>query len=107
MKLCVICKKNETGRLMDRGWGEKLPVCGECLVSGRWRELLPAPVEPEPQAPEEPAPEAGQSGAEAVAPPAEDQAPDVGVPIGDYLCPKCKVTHRTGSKVHKRHLKLL
>jgi len=27
--------------------------------------------------------------------------------IGDYLCPQCKVTHRAGSKVHKRHLKLL
>ena len=26
---------------------------------------------------------------------------------GDYLCQKCKVTHRAGSKVHKRHLKLL
>lgn len=44
MELCVICKKNETNRLMDAGWGEKKPVCGECLESGRWRELLPEPL---------------------------------------------------------------
>lgn len=25
----------------------------------------------------------------------------------DYLCPECKRTHRVGSKIHKRHLKLL
>jgi len=34
-------------------------------------------------------------------PPAEGQG------FGDYLCPKCNVTHRAGSKIHKRHLKLL
>ena len=48
MELCKVCGKNETGRLMDIG-GEKLPVCGECLVSGRWRELIPKPL---PDAPE-------------------------------------------------------
>jgi len=81
MELCVVCKKNETARLMDGGWGEKLPVCGECLRSGRWKELLP--------------PDADTSGKT----PEPQQ--------GDYLCPKCKVTHRVGSKIHKRHLKLL
>lgn len=35
------------------------------------------------------------------------KAPDEGEGYGDYLCPKCKVTHRAGSKIHKRHLKLL
>ncbi len=78
MKLCAVCKENETGRLMDGGWGEKKPVCTECLRSGRWRELLP----PKPSKPKTEG-------------------------FGDYLCPKCKVTHRAGSKIHKRHLKLL
>ncbi len=44
MKPCVICNKNETARLMNVA-GEKKPVCTECLTSGRWRELLTAPVE--------------------------------------------------------------
>jgi len=35
------------------------------------------------------------------------QEPDQGEGFGDYLCPKCKVTHRTNSGVWKRHLKLL
>lgn len=56
MELCVICKKNKTNRLMDGGWGKKLPICTDCLTSGRWRELLPAPVEPEPETPAPPAP---------------------------------------------------
>ena len=86
MELCVICKENETGRLMDIGGGKKVPVCTDCLTSGRWREPLPVPVEPEPAATE---------------------PPDEGKGFGDYLCPQCKVTHRAGSKVHKRHLKLL
>jgi len=43
MEFCAVCKENETDRLMDGGWGEKKPVCGECLASGRWRELLPKP----------------------------------------------------------------
>ncbi len=51
-----------------------------------------------------------QSGAE-VSEPAPESAvtepPDEGKGFGDYLCPQCKVTHRAGSKVHKRHLKLL
>ena len=34
-------------------------------------------------------------------------APDEGRGFGDYPCPECKVTHRAGSKIHKRHLKLL
>lgn len=33
--------------------------------------------------------------------------PAEGQGFGDYLCPKCKVTHRAGSKVHQSHLKLL
>jgi len=43
---------------MDGGWGKKLPVCGECLVSGRWRELIPipAPIEPKPIIAEAPTP---------------------------------------------------
>lgn len=46
MEICAVCEKNETARLMDAGWGEKKPVCTDCLTSGRWRELLP---EPEPE----------------------------------------------------------
>jgi len=42
--LCAVCNKNETARLMDGGWGEKKPVCTDCLTSGRWRELLPEPT---------------------------------------------------------------
>jgi len=79
MELCVICKKNETGRLMDQGWGEKKPVCGECLRTGRWRELLP---DTKPSTPKTEG-------------------------FGNYFCPKCQVTHKAGSKIHKRHLKLL
>ncbi len=45
MELCAVCKENETERLMDGGWGEKLPVCTDCLTSGRWRELLPEATE--------------------------------------------------------------
>ncbi len=58
--ICEVCNKNETARLMDGGWGEKKPVCTDCLTSGRWRELLPVPVEPEPETfelPQELAPE--------------------------------------------------
>jgi len=48
---------------MDGGWGEKLPVCGVCLTSGKWRELLPPEPEPEPEEEPavEPAPEATES----------------------------------------------
>jgi len=46
LRLCEVCGLNKTGRLMDGGWGEKKPVCGVCLKSGKWRELLP---EPEPE----------------------------------------------------------
>ena len=55
--LCAVCKKNETARLMDGGWGEKKPVCGECLVSGRWRELLPEPLPEATEPTPEPSPE--------------------------------------------------
>ncbi len=64
LKLCVICKENETARLMDNGWGELLPVCTDCLRLGRWRELLPAPVkapEPEPEPTPEPPSEVTES----------------------------------------------
>jgi len=47
--LCKVCEKNETGRLMDVGLAEKVPVCTACLTSGRWKELIP---EPSPDAPE-------------------------------------------------------
>lgn len=80
LRLCVVCKENETERLMDEGWGEMLPVCTRCLASGRYRELKP----PKPSKPK-----------------------TEGEGFGDYLCPQCKVTHRAGSKIHKRHLKLL
>lgn len=43
--LCVVCENKETERLMDAGWGEKKPVCTECLTSGRWKELLPEPTD--------------------------------------------------------------
>ena len=35
------------------------------------------------------------------------EKPDEGKGSGDYLCPKCNVTHRSGSGVHRRHLKLV
>lgn len=92
LRLCAVCGLTETGRLMDGGWGEKLPVCGECLKSGRWRELLPKPEKPKPEKPK---------------PPAQGKVPVESEGFGDYLCPQCKVTHRAGSKIHKRHLKLL
>ena len=50
METCAVCKKNETARLMDAGWGEKLPVCTDCLTSGRWQELLPEATESAPEA---------------------------------------------------------
>lgn len=39
--------------------------------------------------------------------PAVSEPPAEGDGFGDYACPQCKVTHRAGSKIHKRHLKLL
>ena len=45
MEICAVCNKKETARLMDGGWGEKKPVCTDCLTSGRWRELLPETTE--------------------------------------------------------------
>jgi hypothetical protein len=39
---------NKTGRLMDEGWGKMLPVCNDCVVSGRYKELIPAPEAPAP-----------------------------------------------------------
>lgn len=83
LRLCAVCKEKKTERLMDGGWGEMKPVCGECLRSGRWKELLP----PKPSKPSAFKPSAGG--------------------VGDYLCPKCGITHKAGSKVHKRHLKFL
>jgi len=79
LRLCEVCGENKTERLMDGGWGEMLPVCSACLASGRWKELLSAKPKTEPKT----------------------------EGFGDYLCPQCKVTHRAGSKIHKRHLKLL
>ena len=51
LRLCEVCKKNETGRYWDGGggFGEKKAVCGVCLVSGRWRELLPEATESTPE----------------------------------------------------------
>jgi len=97
METCAVCGKNETGRLMDGGWGKKLPVCGECLRTGRWRELLPAPVEPEPE-PEvevkvEPEPEPE--------PEATESTPEV---VNDLVCPICgrECKSSFGLKSHMR-----
>lgn len=71
MELCKVCGLNETARLMDKGWGEKVPVCNVCLTSGKWRELLPVPEpEPVPEAPES-TPEQLKASAPAPAPKAE------------------------------------
>lgn len=55
----------------------------------------------------EPLPEAPETPTKPVEEVASTIPPDEGKGFGDYLCPKCKVTHRAGSKIHKRHLKLL
>ncbi len=105
METCTVCKKNETARLMDGGWGEKKPVCTDCLISGRWRELLPV-VEPEPIATTkdvitfdnkypftEPTPEP--------VPEATESTPDVANDLACIICSKpCKSL--TGLKSHMR-----
>ena len=88
MELCALCKKNKTGRLI-----EGVPVCGRCYLAGQYNL-------PENQAKlaegdlTEPAP-------------APSAKVNEGEGFRDYLCPQCNVTHRAGSKIHKRHLKLL
>ncbi len=90
MELCEVCGKNETARLMDVG-GEKKLVCTDCLTSGRWRELLPAPVEPEPESVVEPEP----------MPEATESTPEA---TNDLVCPVCgkECKSALGLKSHMR-----
>ena len=64
-------------------------------------EALPETAAPTP--PEEPSEGEGEPSAVEPPKPKEKLVP---TGFGDYLCPECKVTHRDGSKIHKRHLKL-
>lgn len=121
--LCKICGKSETDRVIHG-----VPICDECYVEGRYDlpethiKLIEMSGRPMPVKPSKPAPKPKvakpkptvtkpPATAEGTTPPSpesaakEPTAKDSG--FGDYLCPKCKVTHRVGSKVHKRHLKLL
>jgi len=93
MELCALCKKNEADRVIHG-----VPICDECFVEGRYD--LPETHIKLIEMSGRPMPVSAQVKAQAKAP-AEGQG------FGDYLCPKCKVTHRAGSKIHKRHLKLL
>ena len=63
--------------------------------------------EPIPELVPEPPPVATETPTKPVEEVASTIPPDEGKGFGDYLCPKCKVTHRAGSKIHKSHLKLL
>ena len=101
MELCGVCGETETGRLI-----EGIPVCGRCFVEGGLnlpknqkilKKVYDSPYK-EPGTPDEPT---------TVSKPPVSKPATEGV--GDYLCPKCpgNVTHRAGSKIHKRHLKFL
>ena len=85
----------------------KIEALAEVLHPKPVTEPVPAPVtepeaKPDSVATTETAPEP-EVGVEAAV--SEPKAEGEG--FGDYLCPECKVTHRAGSKIHKRHLKLL
>jgi len=90
MEICGLCGEKETGRVI-----EGVPVCDKCFVDGGLnlpsKKIILRKVNDSPYV---------ELGSEPVVK-TEDQG------FGDYLCPKCQVTHKAGSKVHKRHLKLL
>ena len=96
LELCGVCGENMTGRLI-----EGIPVCGRCFVEGglnlpKNKKILKKVYDSPYKEPAVSTPK-----------PVVSEPPAEGEGYGDYLCPKCKVTHRAGSKVHKRHLKLL
>ena len=96
LKLCAACGKKKTARLMKIE-GEKLPVCTDCLTFGRWRELLPAPVEPEP----EPGPTPASAPAPAPEPETPESTQDVVNDLACTICGRpCKST--SGLKSHMR-----
>lgn len=111
MKTCAICRKNKTGRLI-----KGIPVCGECFLEGQYnlpenqellRERLRARGEAEKAAKAGKPKVASQPKQPADQPESKpEEQSDRGI-VGNYLCPKCQVTHKFGSKIHKRHLKLL
>lgn len=87
----------------------KIEALAEVLRSGKILEqpvTEPAPA-PEPETVPAPGLETAAPAPDTSEKPSEPKPPDEGKGFGDYLCPQCKVTHRAGSKVHKRHLKLL
>ena len=97
---CGVCGERKTHRVVDGVY--TCLICFEAQAENEPEANPPGEAttaEAPEQVVEQPAEGAGfDEGAE---------KPAEGVGFGSYLCPQCKVTHKAGSKVHKRHLKLL